>query len=104
MCLVVAVESLAYGFLDVGIAGKSRALLVAYKAWHSSLRAEYVGGGDSVVDALCYLDAVGIVVKGVLGFCCLISISVCGKKLNLWLARAFYTAVQVRLQGAGVKG
>ena len=69
MCLVVAVESLAYG---LGIAGKSRALLVAYEAWHGSLRAEYVGGGDSVVDALCYLDAVGIVVKGVLGFCCLI--------------------------------
>lgn len=72
MCLVVAVESLAYGFLDVGIAGKSRALLVAYKAWHGGLRAEYVGSGDSVVDTLCYLDAVGIVVKGVLGFCCLI--------------------------------
>lgn len=72
MCLVVAVVSLAYGFFDVGIAGKSRALLVTHKAWHGGLRAEYVGGGDSVEDTLCYLDAIGIVVKGVLGFCCLI--------------------------------
>lgn len=72
MGLVVLVESLGNGFLDVGIAGKSRAVLVAYQARNVSVRAECIADCNSVEDALRYLDAVGIVVKGVLGFSCLI--------------------------------
>lgn len=89
MGLVVVVESLAYGFLDVRIAGKRRSHFVAHEAGHGSLRTKYVGGGYGVEDTLCYLDAIGIIVKVEVGLCRIFHF-VCGIKLNLWLVPGLF--------------